>query len=68
MIEAFQEKIKIMESSKIKMTAVCTDLSLINLAELNSIIYNDNMKTNGFRDNAIRWFSGTPRNVLKSVF
>ena len=53
MIEAFQEKIKIMESSKIKMTAVCTDLSLINLAELNSIIYNDNMKTNGFRDNAI---------------
>ena len=58
MIEAFQEKIKIMEeSSKIKMAAVCTDLSTINLAELNSIIDNDNIKTNGFRDNAIRIFT-----------
>ena len=57
MIEAFQEKIKIMESSKIKMTAICTDLSLTNLAELNSIIDNDNIKTNGFRDNAIRIFT-----------
>ena len=57
MIEAFQEKIKIMESSKIKMTAICTDLSTINLAELNSIIDNDNIKTNGFRDNAIRIFT-----------
>ena len=60
MIEAFQEKIKIMESSKIKMTAICTDLSTINLAELNSIIDNDNiktLKTNGFRDNAIRIFT-----------